>query len=454
MPSRSGGGHTLWGDIAMGRHSQSYRQRQQALHRRNTQSFASVVHVGRIGLLAVALGIGIAAYSGTAVAEAEVTSSNAGGDAPAQASPEPDSRVTPTTEQGAEGGETDAGAEDDGDFSGDDSDLDDAANDDLEDPDLDLDLDVDEGDAAQSVDTQSVDPGQADTDQVDVGTVTAAPDPSAVSGDYSSASLTRAPVTSGRSATADTATAAALPDPDDQAATGYGDIGKWMLERNGDIADYGGLPYDGKTVLEPVNVIFVDQTSRSALEATWRLSAAMRRAGFPPRFFHSTGFRGLIDDVRYRQRPGGLLLGYSDDFFLLPNNHGRIFGPDPVETSAGYVWSGAFSTEEFTFYQGLPRHGYVSSNEARDSLAADFVASGRGSLGGMVSLDNIYDTDDFTTGDHDGYAVVIVLASPGAATTVAVLADRGSSEAGRCEAAPRTATAGCPAATVATAPGF
>ena len=67
----------------MGRHSQSYRQRQQALHRRNTQSFASVVHVGRIGLLAVALGIGIAAYSGTAVAEAEVTSSNAGGDAPA-----------------------------------------------------------------------------------------------------------------------------------------------------------------------------------------------------------------------------------------------------------------------------------------------------------------------------------------------------------------------------------
>ena len=436
----------------MGRHSQSYRQRQQALHRRNTQSFASVVHVGRIGLLAVALGIGIAAYSGTAVAEAEVTSSNAGGDAPAQASPEPDSRVTPTTEQDAEGGETDAGAEDDGDFSGDDSDLDDAANDDLEDPDPDLDLD--EGDAAQSVDTQSGDPGEADTDQVDAGTVTAAPDPSAVSGDYSSASLTRAPLTSGRSATVDTVTAASLPDPDDQAATEYGDIGKWMLERNGDIADYGGLPYDGKTVLEPVNVIFVDQTSRSALEATWRLSAAMRRAGFPPRFFHSTGFRGLIDDVRYRQRPGGLLLGYSDDFFLLPNNHGRIFGPDPVETSSGYVWSGAFSTEEFTFYQGLPRHGYVSSNEARDALAADFVASGRGSLGGMVSLDNIYDTDDFTTGDHDGYAVVIVLAFPGAATTVAVLAERGSSDAGRCEAAPLTATAGCPAATVATAPGF
>ena len=99
----------------------------------------SVLFLSALTLPAIALGIGIAAYSGTAVAEAEVTSSNAGGDAPAQASPEPDSRVTPTTEQGAEGGETDAGAEDDGDFSGDDSDLDDAANDDLEDPDLDLD---------------------------------------------------------------------------------------------------------------------------------------------------------------------------------------------------------------------------------------------------------------------------------------------------------------------------
>ena len=40
----------------MGRHSQSYRQRQQALHHRSAPSPATVVHVGRIGLLAVALG--------------------------------------------------------------------------------------------------------------------------------------------------------------------------------------------------------------------------------------------------------------------------------------------------------------------------------------------------------------------------------------------------------------
>ncbi|MDZ4233023.1 MAG: hypothetical protein U1C73_04550, partial [Dietzia sp.] len=201
----------------------------------------------------------------------------------------------------------------------------------------------------------------------------------------------------------------AVPSPADQAPTEYGNIGKWMLQWNGEIADYGGLPYQGRTVLEPVNVIIVDPTSKSALGATWKLNAAMRRAGFPPRLIHSTGFRGLIDDQRYRQQPRGLLVGYSDDFFLVDNNHGRIFGPDPVETSSGFVWSGAFSTEELVWTGLLPRHGYVSSNMARDALVADLVASGRARLGGTVSLANAYNTDTTTTGDHDGYAVVVIL---------------------------------------------
>ncbi|ORB30777.1 hypothetical protein BST38_08525 [Mycolicibacterium parafortuitum] len=200
-----------------------------------------------------------------------------------------------------------------------------------------------------------------------------------------------------------------VPAAADQVATPYGQIGKWMQDSRGDIADYGGLPFEGRTVLETVNVVIVDTTSRSRLEATWRLNAAMRRAGFPPRLIHSTGFRGLIDNQLYRQQPQGLLVGYSDAFFLAPNNHGRIFGPDPVETAGGYVWSGAFSTEEFVFYQRLPRHAYVSSNQARDALAAKLIASGRATSGGTVSLANSYNTATVTTGDHDGYAVVLIL---------------------------------------------
>jgi hypothetical protein len=200
-----------------------------------------------------------------------------------------------------------------------------------------------------------------------------------------------------------------VPTPADDAPTAYGDIGKWMLQSNGQISNYGGLPHGGRTLLEPVNVIIVDPTSTSAAESACKLNAAMFWSGFPAQPIHSTGFLGTIDDVTYGQQPTGLLLGFSDNFFLFPNNHGRIFGPDPVETSTGYVWSGAFSTETLVIYDFLPRHAYVSSNLARNALAMRLVASGQATYGGMVPLSNSYNTATTTTGDHDGYAVVIVL---------------------------------------------
>ena len=200
-----------------------------------------------------------------------------------------------------------------------------------------------------------------------------------------------------------------VPTPGEEMTTAYGDIGKWMLESNGQISDYGGHPYDGKTLLEPVNVIIVDPTSSSPEEATRRLNAAMFWSGFPAQPIHTTGFEGTIDDVTYGQLPKGLISGYSDNLFIFPNDHGRIFGPDPANTGEGYVWSGAFSTEQLTIFDFLPAHEYVSSNMARNALATRLILSGEATYGGLVALDNSYDTATTTTGDHDGYAVVLVL---------------------------------------------
>jgi hypothetical protein len=213
---------------------------------------------------------------------------------------------------------------------------------------------------------------------------------------------------------ANPAIAPSTPDPADQVPTAYGDIGKWMLQSDGQISDWGGQPYDGKTLLEPVNVIIVDPTSTSPAQATVKLNAAMFWAGFPAQPIHSGGFEGTIDDVTYGQRPVLPLLGYSNNFFLLTNDHGRIFGPDPVETSAGYVWTGSFSTEEFVIYNSLPAHAYVSSHTARAALAMALIMSGQATYGGTVPLDNSYNTATTTTGDHDGYAVALVLRAPGA----------------------------------------
>lgn len=350
----------------MGRHSLSYVTDMQESSgivsaRRHTAGY-----VGRVGLLAVALGIGAAAVGGTALAGADTDSSKSGESSAVSAKPGSDRTQSQSTQTGTG---SDSRADDD----------------------------------PASAPTTALAGLRRDSAKPDVSPDADSATEDADDPDAGDAAAAKATVE------ADADDDAPAPDPDDQADTEYGEIGKWMLDSRGDIADYGGLPYEGRTVLEPVNVVIVDSTSRSALEATWRLNAAMRRAGFPPRMIHSTGFRGLIDSQLYRQQPRGLLVGYSDAFFLLPNNHGRIFGPDPVETSSGFVWSGAFSTEEFVFYQGLPRHAYVSANEARDALAAKLVTSGRATLGAPVSLQNSYNTDTVTTGDHDGYAAVLML---------------------------------------------
>lgn len=211
-------------------------------------------------------------------------------------------------------------------------------------------------------------------------------------------------------ANATPATSATIPDPADQADTAYGDIGKWMLEPDGQISDYGGEPYGGKTLLEAVNIVIVDPTSTSPAQAASKLDTAMFWSGFPAQPIHTGGFEGTIDDITYGQLPNLPLLGYSNNLFVFPNDHGRIFGPDPVETSTGYVWSGAFSTEQFGIVHGfLPGHTYVSSNMARNALATRMILSGRATYGGMVPLDNAYTTATTTTGDHDGYAVVLIL---------------------------------------------
>ncbi|MGB3354872.1 MAG: hypothetical protein WBB00_19145 [Mycobacterium sp.] len=394
----------------MGRHSASYIAAQQALSTVEPSSRRSSTYIGRVGLLAVALGIGAAVAGGTAVAGADTPSSNAGDDRASQSPTGGDTATDSSTARSPKRQITGSTRQDTRDQTSDEAD----------------------GDTGSDTDRRSrADDGPASAPPSSLEGVTKSED-DAPGEEQSLATENRSSRKGGSAAAPETValdvlpqprreiqdtsavstvepSAPVAPSPADQVTTEYGDIGKWMLEWTGNIADYGGLPYEGRTVLEPINVIFVDPTSKSALGAAWKLNAAMRRAGFPPRLFHSTGFRGLIDDRRYQQQPRGLLVGYSDDFFLVDNNHGRIFGPDPVETSSGYVWSGAFSTEELVWTGLLPRHGYVSSNMARDALAADLISSGRARLGGTVALANAYNTDTTTTGDHDGYAVVVIL---------------------------------------------
>lgn len=204
-------------------------------------------------------------------------------------------------------------------------------------------------------------------------------------------------------------TSSGTPSAGDVVQTPYGDIGKWLLESNGQISDFGGAKLGGKTVLEPINVIIVDPTSSTAAEATAKFNAKMTQAGFPALPIHSTGFEGTIDGVTYGQQPAGPFDAYSNNFFLLPDDHARAFGPDPVQTASGFVWTVAISREQFGLSNGiLPTHVYTSYNAARDELASRLIDSGA-TLVGIVPLSNSVDSATQTTGDHDGYAIVIQL---------------------------------------------
>lgn len=219
-------------------------------------------------------------------------------------------------------------------------------------------------------------------------------------------SLVPSPTSAAPELTGTTSVDPDAPSPSDEQETPYGDLGKWML-RNGQIANWIGQKLDGKTLLEPINVVIVDTTSTSVWQSTFKLNWAMFWSGFPAQIVHSTGYQGLIDDVTYGQQPAGPLVAYSDCLFFLSNNHGRVFGPYPAE-DGGYIWTAAFSREDTSYATWPPTHTYSSFNTARDALRRNLVRIGGIDLG-YTAMGNAYDSDTITTGDADGFAAVIGL---------------------------------------------
>ncbi|MVU77006.1 hypothetical protein GPX89_07065 [Nocardia sp. ET3-3] len=200
------------------------------------------------------------------------------------------------------------------------------------------------------------------------------------------------------------ASAASTPAPTDATATQYGSLGLWMLQSNGQIADWLGQQYQGKTMYEPIDVVFVDQTSTTAAAATTRLTDDLAAGGFPARFGHSTGYQGRIDGQLFAQQPAdGGDSAFSDGSALETNDHGRVFGPAPLP-GGGFVWTAAFSRESVGFFT----HNYASFAQARADVRSGLLGSGATDLG-TVALGNTANTATTTTGDHDGNAVVLGL---------------------------------------------
>jgi hypothetical protein len=194
--------------------------------------------------------------------------------------------------------------------------------------------------------------------------------------------------------------------PDEQAApAGFPEIGFWMLSPGGGIADWLGAPFEGKRLLEPINVLIVDRRAASAEEASARLLAACGKSEFPQREGHSSGYWVRLGSMRYPQFPPGTEESFSDALFVFSNDHGRIFGP--MKWDGAYLFAGAFSRESVDPVTKV-KHRYMSFDRARDAFAARMSERGGYEIAGYMELGNaVVEDPALSTGDHDGVAVLL-----------------------------------------------
>lgn len=201
-------------------------------------------------------------------------------------------------------------------------------------------------------------------------------------------------------------TGAPTPAEDLTQPPGLPALGKWMLDAGLQPAHWLGGTYRGKRLREPINVILLDRVAGSAEEAEQRLLAASKAAGYESREGHSTGYHGIIAGITYDQLPAGKHRAFSNEPFELTNNHGRIFGPNRVQ--GGWLFIGAFSREKVESRPKI-KHWYVSFNRARDDFARRLQQRTEYKFTGLVPMRNaLSGADGVTTGDHDGFAVMLV----------------------------------------------
>ncbi len=268
------------------------------------------------------------------------------------------------------------------------------------------------------------------------------------------------------------------PVPTATVETPYGELGRWMINKEGQVADWAGLRYcgpgstvsncgvgkpdEGKIMQEPINTVFVVK-ARNQYLAELKLDFAMRVSGFGPSCCSSVGYSGIVGDTDYKQFPRGGLLGlgilpplpfglfqnglpglfgfgpaYRDASFLVANTHLRTFGGAP-DGNGNYIFTASVSDEilDATGEGLLPTHGFLNYNQARDELLVAMLAKSwltKASNQGLIAMDNAINPDDptYTTGDHDGLAQVIALGSLwGMATPVRSARTGSSAAAGR-----------------------
>jgi hypothetical protein len=181
-------------------------------------------------------------------------------------------------------------------------------------------------------------------------------------------------------------------------------VGPWLLDPKGLPARWLGHPYQGRILLEPINVVVIDPFATSAEEASRKILGASAAGGFGISLGHSCGYQGLIGGRAFSQLPAQKNTAFSDGMPFSTNDHGRLLGP--ARTERGWVFTGGFSRESFHLWSSF-HHQFVSFNQAREAYGRKVTASGQYRVAGYLSLGNVADDPGSTTADHDGRVLIL-----------------------------------------------
>ena len=260
---------------------------------------SAALFVGRVGGIAAALGVGVALLQGTAVAGADTGRSDSSSRASDSAgASNTDSAATPTrAARSYRAGTSEAAVSTRGGT----------------DP-------IAEA-AAVQLDEVDVAPADETTFAADAPSTLPAPAATTVTLPAPSATTETTPIA--------VASAVTPPNPDSTVQTPYGPLGQWMINKDGEVADWIGQPYCGpgstvgncnsdtpgaKKIQEPINTIFVVK-ARTQYEAELQLNWSLVVSGFGPSPFSSIGYSGILGTEAYKQMPRGGPLGLG---LLLP----------------------------------------------------------------------------------------------------------------------------------------
>jgi hypothetical protein len=181
------------------------------------------------------------------------------------------------------------------------------------------------------------------------------------------------------------------------------DFGLWMFnnkEPDADfIANWINVKLEGKRILEPINVLWVDYKAKNKAEAIKNITSFLFSNGFLIRSGSSTGYYAFFDNNNWIHQYEETWSNKKNPNTI--NNHGRVFLAHEVKSNLNnpvFLSSGAFSIES-------ERHFLISFDTALKQL---------NEVNEWTIFDNSYKAKNitsnyaYTTFDHKGVKIFIL----------------------------------------------